>query len=111
LVNNLQLLIVAASFVRCLLWVIGAMIAFTYRESFPRANLLIGIGMGMASINSAFLAALVAGLRLCPLAIVLITVFSVASVILIVQGLYMRTQESKKLIKSLSELADAHTNK
>jgi hypothetical protein len=32
-------------------------------------------------------------------------------VILIVQGLYMRTQESKKLIKSLSELADAHTNK
>jgi glucose uptake protein GlcU len=112
LVNNLQLLIVAASFVRCILWVIGAVIAFTYRESFPRANLLIGIGMGMASINSAFLA-----MPSWPVFVfvhspsVLITVFSVASVILIVQGLYMRTQESKKLIKSLSELADAHTNK
>jgi hypothetical protein len=110
-VNSLQLLIVAASFVRCLLWVLGAAIAFTYRESFPRANMLIGIGMAMASVNSAFLAILVAGVHICALIIILVTVLSVASVLLIVQGLYMRTQESKRLIRTLSELAEAHTNR
>jgi hypothetical protein len=101
--------IFVVAIIRAIVWMIGAVIALRSRKLFPKANSLIAVGMGMAAFNSIALSLSTSGVVNLPHWIVLgVSLLALPSVMLIVEGLWVRVRGSQEFLRHLEELDSEH---